>query len=287
MSRFGGRESRAARPGDGVRRGTRGHDLDKRNALAKVKRERGYSNRYTVPLGEMRNPGEAQWCAEHDRLECTGNKRHGRGRCHSPAIRGTRGCARHSGMTAQEAAAMGEARITAWNAIGAPPPGGNIETGAAVLGMLQMSWLRVSLYAELLRKQTEKGRQQAGAATGGVLAGEGAVSGLIGVKQSAVPGTGELYATGEEIRSLVALEAAERDRVVKYAKIAHDMGIDDKMTDLAARWTDIVAGRVMSMMADLMLTAEQQALVPGVVMRHLANIDMNAVPVQVIEGREA
>jgi hypothetical protein len=40
-------------------------------------------------------------------------------------------------------------------------------------------------------------------------------------------GTG-LYATSEEVRALVRLEAEERDRVVRYAKTAHDMGIAER-----------------------------------------------------------
>ena len=157
-----------------------------------------------MKLDKEHNPGGAVWCEEHKTLECKGIKKRSRERCHSTAIRGTANCNIHAGQTTEKAIAMGEARISAWQALGAPPVGGSVDPGQAVMAVLDMTWQRTAIYGDLLRKQFEKGRQQAEQATG--LSGDqladsgGATSGLIGQKMSAAPGTGEIYATGEEIR---------------------------------------------------------------------------------------
>lgn len=273
--RFGGRPARFVPEGDTKRRDADGRDLD-----AILEKRRGWRREGRTLVGELRlgpdaNPGDAYWCEPHKRLECTKKKNRGGERCHSTAIRGTDGCARHVGMTVKKAIAMGEARMTAWKTLGAPTVSGIVDPGPAVMGMLQMAWLRAALYADLLRKQVEKGAGQ-DAADGGE-SDEASVDGLVGHKLAAVPGTGEIYQTSEEVRALVLLEAAERDRVVKFAKVAHDMGIADQTLKLAQQWTDVVAGRVTAMLADLMLSPEQEALVPTVVTAHLSSIDMNAL----------
>lgn len=133
--------------------------------------------------------------------------------------------------------------ITAWNAMGGSPEVSHTEI---VLALLQMSWLRVHLYAERLRAQVEAdegqpelGRTRDGDALGepppGVEDAGTGTSGLIGHTYSGVKDIG-IFATGEAVRALVQLEAQERDRAVRFAKTAHDMGIADAMVDLARRW---------------------------------------------------
>lgn len=76
-------------------------------------------------------------------------------------------------------------------------------------------------------------------------------SGLIGYRYGAAGKDGRIYAQSEEVRALVALESAERDRVVKFAKTAHDMGISERLTSLAERWGDLVAGRISAILGEL------------------------------------
>lgn len=231
-------------------------------------------------LDKDNNPGGARWCEDHGRLECTSKKKLERGQCHAPAIRGVDKCKIHVGRRTAVAQATGQAKITAWSALGEPADGKNIEPGMAVLGMLHMSWLRASAYGELLRRQVEKERGtepdrdglQGG--EGGGLATDVETSGLIGYKFGAAGKDGHIYATNEEVRALVALEAAERDRVVKFAKTAHDLGISDRMTNLAERWGDLVVGRIMLLIDDLNLTPEQAILVPSLIQLHLGQIEI-------------
>ena len=225
------------------------------------------------PVGIDNNPGKARWCDVHKRLECTKNRSHNRGECHGPAIRGINACKNHAGISVVKARAVGNVAITtAWRAAREtkePVPAGN-----AAFQMLQVAWLRTAIYGELLRRQV--------AAEGGE-AGDPEEednpqsSGLIGYRYGAAGKDGKIYVQSEEVRALVALEAQERDRVVKYAKVAHDMGINDRMTAIAERWTDVVISRMTAMLDALGLTREQSARVPELVQSYLGTIDIDVM----------
>lgn len=217
------------------------------------------------------NPGGARWCDEHQRHECTKNRRQNRGPCHKLAVRGTNSCDLHSGYKRAVIKAQGEARISAWSPVGqAENP---VSAPMAVLGMLQMSWLRVAAYSELLRQQVASEPAQAGDLEE---QDRPTTSGLIGFRYGAAGKDGTIYAQTEETRALVALEASERDRVVKYAKTAHDMGISERLTQLAERWGDLVAEGVTQILAQLDLSPEQAAKVPALIHSHLT-IDLEAL----------
>lgn len=219
------------------------------------------------------NPGGARWCGEHGRFECTKQRSKGRGECHQPATTGTDACRNHAGVSLEVAKAQGQARITAFAALGATP---SIEPGYAVLASLHMSWLRVHLYARLLEEQVQND------ASGGHWAHpenltDGAaddqpspdgVRGLIGHTYAADKVAG-IFASGEAVRALVQLERDERDRVVKFAKVAHDMGIAEREVRLAERQGELLAQVIDNVLGDLGLTPEQQAAAPAAIGRHL------------------
>jgi hypothetical protein len=217
------------------------------------------------------NPGGARWCEDHGRMECTKNRKAQRGPCHAPAVRGTDACKLHGGHTVAVLKAKGEARISAWSAIGKAPDAGAIDSSAAVLGMLQQSWMRAHLYGALLQAQVERDGTDEAALEGGEAE---KANGLIGYRFGAAGKDGNIYAVSEEARALVGLEAQERDRVVKYAKVAHDMGISERMTNLAERWGDVVVSRIMLIIAGLNLSPDQEAMVPALIQAHLASIEL-------------
>jgi hypothetical protein len=143
----------------------------------------------------------------------------------------------------------------------------------AVLRMLQMAWVRVHVYAELVRRQVaaegaevhpEQQDPESPVKTGG----------LIGHEYGAAGKDGRIFAKSEQVRALVKLESEERDRVVRYAKIAHDMGISDRLASIAERWADTVAGGITSLLGDLDLSPEQSAKVPGLITRYLSVIEI-------------
>ncbi len=217
--------------------------------------------------------GGARWCEQHGRGECVRNRSRGRGICHGTAIRGTDACKQHSGVSTSVAKFRGEANLQAWKA---QDEGATIDYRMAVLGVLQMTWLRLAAYSDLLRRQV--------VAEGMVTEPElfhpnaqSKTSGLIGYKYGSAGKDGNIYAQSEEVRALVALESAERDRVVRYAKTAHDMGISDRLTSLAERWGDVVATRITLMLDALELNPDQAARVPALIQAHLGSIDVDAM----------
>lgn len=217
------------------------------------------------------NPGGARWCDTHVRLECTKNRTKGRGPCHQAAVRGTNRCFSHAGVGREMLKVQGEARITAWSPLGRRR---NIDPGMAVMGVLQMSWLRLAWISDQLRKQIFASPETAG---NPVDENVPEASGLIGFRYGAAGKDGVIYVQSEEVRGLVTLEAAERDRVVRYAKTAHDMGISERMTSLAERWGDLVASRISSMLDEMDLTPEQAVKVPSLLHKHLGALDIDSV----------
>lgn len=182
----------------------------------------------------------------------------------------------HAGVRSDVAKAQGQAVITAFSALGGQP---SIEPGMAVLASLHMSWLRVHLYGALLEEQV--GEQQdepiggwgpSGSTDHGELRGVArqespdGVAGLIGHAYSADKGAG-IFASGEAVRALVTLEAQERDRAVRFAKVAHDMGIAEREVRLAESQGQLLATVVRNILGDLALSPEQQQLAPTVIQR--------------------
>jgi hypothetical protein len=237
-------------------------------------------------IGKDFNPGKARWCTIHKslagdeggRLECTKQRKRGMGDCHMPAVRGTNTCKHHAGIRKEVAVVKGESIITAWSALGVAANGKKINPGVAVLSMLHQSWLRANAYGRLLEQQVKEEGDQAEPIPGedgdGTLPRQG---GLVGFHYGAAGKDGTIFVQSEEVRALVGLEASERDRVVKFAKIAHDMGISDRITDMAERWGDIVVGRMMQVMDGLNLSPEQQVILPRLVQSYLGHIDVSEI----------
>jgi len=223
-------------------------------------------------------------------MECTANRRgwEKKGledpRCHKSAVRGTDKCYQHGGMgrgmTKQVQLLKGEAQISAWNAMGRPAENVTSDPGLIAMSLLQMSYLRVAAYSDMLRRQVQAERAEA--AAGGVGVAEDGpaagmrVDGLIGHKLAAT-NAGEIYETSEEVRALVMLESQERDRAMEFAVKCHKMGISERLTGLAEQWGDVVAGRVAEMLLQLNLTPAQQKQVPMLVQSYLGSIDVPGI----------
>lgn len=214
--------------------------------------------------------GGAHWCDQHQRWECTRKAKSTGVRCHFLAIRGLDRCRMHAGEKAEVAKAKGAA-ITAWSALSGEPA---VSATQAVLGMLQMSWLRVHLYARLLNEQVDAAQdaREDGGFSGRGAGGVGPGAGLVGHTFSGVKDIG-VFATGEAVRGLAQLEAAERDRCVRYAKTAHDMGIAEAQVEIAKRQADIFAAAFMRMINALDLTLEQRTRAAERMTRELQTLE--------------
>lgn len=244
--------------------------------------------RYTPGFPEGFDHG-ARWCGEHDRWECSKNRTKGRGQCHNRAISGTKACTAHSGKKRSVVKIEGRARlqahknaqITAWNAMGEAP---TVDHKQVALATLQMSWMRLAMYSELVRRQVsaegdippvpvDDGETLELDEDGEILP---STSGLIGYEYGAAGKEGRIFAKSEQVRALVRLESEERDRVMRYTKQCHDMGISDRLTSMAEKWGDIVANRITKLLTALNLTPEQAAIAPRLIVEYLGVIDLGS-----------
>jgi hypothetical protein len=111
------------------------------------------------------------------------------------------------------------ADVTAWK-VRLPGDVRSLSPRMAMIIMTHVTWLRWGEYAALLEQQMLDPINAA-------LAGEPSTesAGLVGHTWASDPKSGETYATGEQVRALAALEAEERDRVMRYARQCHDAGL--------------------------------------------------------------
>jgi hypothetical protein len=108
----------------------------------------------------------------------------------------------------------------------------------------------------------------------------GGVAALIGHQYGATK-DGDVYATGEAIRGLAKLEADERDRCANFAAKAVAAGLAERQVRLAERQGQEMAGVFRRVLEALGLSAEQRALIPGLLQREIAAITGQA---KIIEG---
>lgn len=109
--------------------------------------------------------------------------------------------------------------VTAW-AVTLPGDVATLSPRMAMVLMLHATWLRWSEYAALLEQQMLNPVSAALASEPDSESG-----GLVGHTWAMDPKTSDIYATGEQVRALAALEADERDRVMRYARQCHDVGL--------------------------------------------------------------
>lgn len=175
----------------------------------------------------------ARWCADHGQWECVakvGREHHG------VAIRGQAYCRFHVGKTTELAKAQGEANLLAWRAAGAGEVAA-LDPGAVVMDQLRVAVMRADIYGEMLRLQFE----------------DQGYDGIVG-PTFAAGREGVRIETGESARGLAKLEGEWRDRAVRFAKTAHDMGIDQ-------RQIEIEQGRAQMLVAALLGVFEELGLV--------------------------
>jgi hypothetical protein len=163
--------------------------------------------------------------------------------------------------------AKGEA-LSAWRAT---PGLQAVSPSDAVMQMLQVTWARFHLYASLLEQQVAEAQAEGSGVGVGDDPALGHGAGLIGHTRSASPSVG-VYVSGEAPRGLTKLESDERDKVVKYAKTAADMGIADREIRLAEAQGAMLAGVISRILDALELSPSQRALVTTVVPRELLAI---------------
>ncbi len=84
---------------------------------------------------------------------------------------------------------------------------------------------------------------------------------LVELREEVIGEQGVSVVETEEARWL-AVYQNERDRLVRVAKVAHDMGIDERRIELAERQAQIMFTVINGLVEAMGLTDEQRALVP-------------------------
>ena len=201
--------------------------------------------------------------------KCTAQRTNGTP-CKRWAVAGATVCPTHGGRAPQVKAAaarrQAEARIERelgdladFRADGS----GSVDPIGALQRLLNRSERRVEFYAELLQRQydiAERNQTDADLPPG--------IKALIGHKY-AVVGEGEILPVEEAIRALVELEAAERDRCAKYAKLALDAKLDERLTTAHETQVNLVADALGAALADMGLSHGQQQEAARRVAQHL------------------
>jgi hypothetical protein len=164
----------------------------------------------------------AIWCETHRRWECASAKKH-----HATAIRGMALCKNCAGTSTEVAKAKGQANLLTWSLLADDDPGPLMDPAGLVLRALRLAVMQFELISARLRLQVE----------------EDDATGLIGPTYAAGR-DGARVETGEDARALVKLKDAALDRVVRYAKTAHDMGIDARRLELEQAQASIVVTAV-------------------------------------------
>lgn len=179
-------------------------------------------------------------------------------------MRGATVCGKHGGMAPNvRKRAIVRAELAEWGLADTTE-----DPGELLLRLVAQSARRAAYYAELLRQQQERDAETTGVAQGlAELPRE--LRGLIGFKIAAAGKDGDLYAAEEAIRGLVVLEAQERDRCARFAKLALDAGIAERQVRLAEQQVDMVAAALSAAIAELGLSERQQREARAGVARHL------------------
>lgn len=165
--------------------------------------------------------------------------------CGANALRGTvpPRCRHHAGNTKARAKAAVRAEVSDWGLNDE-----HVDPGEQLLKLLAQSARRAARYSLQLELAFEAARAEAQVrrdeATAAALGGDDrtdwedrlrvphgvpdGVGALVGVTVGSSEARG-LYAKGEELRGLVRVEADERDRCARFAKLALDAGINERL----------------------------------------------------------
>jgi hypothetical protein len=185
---------------------------------------------------------------------CSGKKRTTGEPCRKHAVHGATVCRYHGGSAPQvRAKAAVRAEVLAWQ-VGTPL----VDPGETLLRMVTQSWTRADQLAARLDELV--------AANGGDLH-----AALIGDTIILDPQNGREVKSGEYIRGLAQLEAAERERCASWSAKAIAAGLAKRQVELAERHGQLLAELLRAVLNDpeLALTADQRKVFPDVSRRHL------------------
>lgn len=235
------------------------------------------------------------WRDDPRRHAYYGGRKKGGDDCGGFVVAGTETCRMHGGKKLTQLKAEGAVvmEVRKWG-LGDTA----VDPGEVLLRLVTQSAARVDLYSALLQQAYEAAERLYAAddldPAAAVDASEaarrdlarvlqhGGVAALIGHTYAATK-EGDAVATGEALRGLVQLEAAERDRCAGFAAKAIAAGLAERQVRIAERNGAAIAGLIRRVVAALDLPPEKDAMVPALVAKELQAL--TGAPV--IEGEAA
>lgn len=182
-----------------------------------------------MPLDDPMRRSGARWCEQHGRWECS-KRTKAATECHGSAVAGVDRCRMHGGRSSAVLKAVGEANLLVWSTEAAGDAAlPALDPGRVVMDQLRLAVMRADLLGQLLREQLTADDEH----------------GLVGLSYAAGR-EGQRVETGEQVRGLARLEAEWRDRVVRFAKTAHDMGIAEQHVRLEQERAQLVVAAFMA-----------------------------------------
>lgn len=199
---------------------------------------------------------------------CGGHSKRTGQLCGAPAVKGTDRCPVHGGKSLKQLKAEGQVRaeVMSW---GLDSP--TVDPGETLLRLVSQSARRADWLAGKLAEQTEEYAAEgdgSGFALHGIPPG---LRALIGHKYD-LTRDGEAVPVEEAIRGLAQLEAQERDRCARFAKLALDAGIAERTVRIAEQQGALIAGVLQRVLDALELSPAQRELVAVVAPRELRAI---------------
>lgn len=190
-------------------------------------------------------------------MKCRGTIRNGpkKGQpCGRSALAGGFVCAAHGGGAPQvKAKALVRFELQSW---GIDENMQLEDPGEVLMRLLAQSYGRARLYAAAI----EDKYQQVG----------GLEEAMVGDNLVLNPNTGSLVKVGEYIRGLATLEAQERDRAAKFAALAIQAGLAERVVRVQERQAAQMADALLAAFGRMQLNPEQVALMPAVLAEVLA-----------------
>jgi hypothetical protein len=165
------------------------------------------------------------------RVLCTANSKRSGRQCRALALKGSEPlrCRTHIGSKKARTRAEVRAELQAWR-VGDE----TADPNQVLLRLMTQSFRRAAYYGWLL----EEAQNDAGTEL------KDLIGTLIGHKIGAAGKDGVLYEAEEAIRGLVTLEGQERDRAARFAKLAIDAGIADRIVKLEEDKAAAVVGLI-------------------------------------------
>lgn len=182
---------------------------------------------------------------------CTATSKQTGKPCGNAAIPGGLVCRHHGGGAPQvRARATVVAEIDSWG-LGDT----TVDPGETLLRLLSQAVARAEKYAAQVAAQVEE---------------HGLYDALVGDRLIQDPDSGRVTKIDEYVRAMALIEAQERDRAAKFAKMAIEAGLAERQVRLAERQGALIEQVLVAAFEHLELTAEQRRAAPDAIRAALA-----------------